>query len=46
MSEFKITEELLELFKKSGSNVREEALQAQAEIAKAVELPLRQGIMY
>lgn len=46
MSKIKVTDEMLDLFKKSGSSNREEAIQAQAEIAKALELPLRQGIMY
>ncbi len=37
--------ELTELLKRSGSANREESLNANAEFAKALELPLRQGVL-
>lgn len=40
-----VTAEMKDLLRRSGSNVRSEALQAQAELAKALELPVRQGIL-
>ena len=42
---FQPTPELSELLKRSGSAQREVALAANAEFAKALELPLRQGIL-
>lgn len=38
-------EKTLALLRRSGSDNREEAFQAQAELAKALELPLRQGVL-
>lgn len=42
---FQPSPELTELLKKSGSANREESLAANAEFAKALELPLRQGVL-
>jgi len=42
---FQPTPELTELLVRSGSLKREEALNANAEFAKALELPIRQGIL-
>ena len=39
-------DKFIELLKKSGSSEKSVALSAQREIAKALELPLRKGIMY
>ena len=39
-------EKFIELLKKSGSSEKSIAIEAQREIAKALELPLRKGIMY
>ena len=41
---FQASAELTELLIRSGSANREEALGANSEFAKALELPLRQGI--
>lgn len=38
--------EILELYRKSGSSDRQVALAAQREIAKALETPLRKGVLY
>lgn len=40
------SDELLEMFKKSGSNNKSEAIEAQAYIAKAIETPLREGVLF
>lgn len=37
---------MLDLFKRSGSTTKAVAIAAQAEIAKAVETPLRKGLLY
>jgi hypothetical protein len=42
---FQPSPELTELLKRSGSANREESLNASAEFAKALELPLRQGVL-
>lgn len=42
---FQPSPELTELLKRSGSANREESLSASAEFAKALELPLRQGVL-
>ena len=42
---FEPTPELTDLLVKSGSSNREVSLAANAEFAKALELPLRQGIL-
>jgi len=42
---FEASAELTDLLKRSGSAKREESLAANAEFAKALELPLRQGIL-
>ena len=42
---FQPTPELTDLLMRSGSANREVALAANAEIAKALELPLRQGVL-
>lgn len=42
---FQATPELTNLLVRSGSMIKEEALAANAEFAKALELPLRQGIL-
>lgn len=42
---FQPSPELTELLKRSGSSNREESLAANAEFAKALELPLRQGVL-
>jgi hypothetical protein len=42
---FQPSPELTELLKRSGSANREESLNANAEFAKALELPLRQGVL-
>jgi len=42
---FKPTERLNKLLRASGSMRKEEALTATAELAKAIELPLRQGVL-
>ena len=42
---FQPTSELTDLLVRSGSLKKEEALAANAEFAKALELPLRQGIL-
>jgi len=42
---FEPTPELTDLLVRSGSLNKEEALAANAEFAKALELPLRQGIL-
>lgn len=41
---FEFTEDMKELFVKSGSADKAVAMAAQAEIAKAIELPLREGV--
>lgn len=41
---FEFTEDMKELFVKSGSPHKATAMAAQAEIAKAIELPLREGV--
>jgi hypothetical protein len=38
--------EFIELLKRSGNSDKSVALDAQREIAKALELPLRKGIMF
>ncbi len=43
---FEPTPEMDQLLIKSGSPRKEEALAAQAELAKALELPLRQGMLF
>lgn len=43
---FQPNDEMNQLLIKSGSYKKEEALAAQAELAKALELPLRQGILF
>ncbi len=40
------SDEFIDLYKKSGSSDKSVALDAQREIAKALETPLRKGIMY
>lgn len=40
------TQEFIDLLKRSGDSDKAIALEAQREIAKAIELPLRKGIMY
>lgn len=45
-NKFEITPELKELFIQSGSNDQNVAFAAQREIAKAVEIPLREGVQY
>jgi hypothetical protein len=42
---FQPTPELTDLLVRSGSLQREEAISANAEFAKALELPIRQGIL-
>jgi len=42
---FQATPELTDLLVRSGSTKKEEALGANAEFAKALELPLRQGVL-
>ena len=42
---FEPTPELTELLVRSGSSRKEESLAASAEFAKALELPLRQGVL-
>jgi hypothetical protein len=42
---FEVTPEMNQLLVKAGSMVREESLAATAEVAKAVQTPLRQGIL-
>jgi hypothetical protein len=42
---FEATPELTDLLVKSGSSHKEEALAANHEFAKALELPLRQGVL-
>jgi hypothetical protein len=42
---FEPTPELTDLLVRSGSLNKEEAIAANAEFAKALELPLRQGIL-
>ena len=42
---FQPTPELTDLLRRSGSARREEALAANNEFAKALELPLRQGVL-
>jgi hypothetical protein len=42
---FEPTPELTDLLIRSGSQIKEEALAANSEFAKALELPLRQGIL-
>ena len=37
--------EFIELLKKAGSSVKSEALAAQFQLAKAIELPLREGVL-
>tara|TARA_B100002019_G_scaffold50768_1_gene43177 strand:- start:7205 stop:8230 length:1026 start_codon:yes stop_codon:yes gene_type:complete len=44
-NKFQPSPELTELLKRSGSANREESLNANAEFAKALELPLRQGVL-
>lgn len=44
--QIELTPEDIELFKKSGSKDMNEAHAAQLEMAKAIELPLREGIMH
>lgn len=43
---FEPTAEMTALLRKSGSAVKSEALAAQAELAKALTLPLRRGVLY
>ena len=45
VKKFTPSPELTELLKRSGSANREESLNASAEFAKALELPLRQGVV-
>jgi len=45
IEKFQPTPELTALLKKSGSSAREESLAANAEIAKAIEVPLRKGVL-
>ncbi len=45
VKKFTPSPELTELLKRSGSANREESLNANAEFAKALELPLRQGVV-
>lgn len=45
MSKFEPTPELTDLLRRSGSTQREEALAATSEFAKALELPLRKGLL-
>lgn len=40
-----VTPEMIELLKKSGSRNRAEALEAQAQLAVALQIPLREGVM-
>lgn len=44
-TKFQPSQELTELLMRSGSANREESLSANAEFAKALELPLRQGVL-
>ena len=44
-SKFKVTPELVDLLKRSGSQEKDVALAATHEIAKALEIPLRQGVL-
>jgi len=46
MAKVQPTPEMDQLLIKSGSYIKEEALAAQAELAKALELPLRKGILF
>lgn len=45
MPEVSVTPEMLELLRESGSTNRSKAFAAQAKIAKALEAPLRQGVL-
>lgn len=45
-NKIEITPEIKDLFQRSGSGDQEVAFAAQREIAKAVELPLREGVQY
>ncbi len=45
VKKFQPSPELTELLKRSGSANREESLNASSEFAKALELPLRQGVL-
>lgn len=40
------TDEFLEMYRKSGSADKAVAIQAQRELAKAIETPLREGVLY
>jgi len=44
-SKFKVTPDLVDLLKRSGSQEKAVALAATHEIAKALEIPLRQGVL-